>query len=71
MNMTEERSTPALERVAQAAVQSLAARSEFEQAIKDAIAAGETYREIAKAAGLSLGRISQIAAKHWREQERA
>lgn len=35
-------------------------RSDLHRAIKEAVASGETYRDVAKAAGLSHQRVAQI-----------
>lgn len=49
-----------LRRVAKAQQQLEAARSELHAAIRAAVASGETYRDVARMAGLSHQRIYQI-----------
>lgn len=49
-----------LRRVERCRHQLNAARESLHRAIKDAVASGETYRDVAKVAGLSHQRIAQI-----------
>jgi len=58
--MTQHVAKQDLERVGRAARKSVSAREELRQAILLARASGETFEDIAAAAGLSRQRIQQI-----------
>lgn len=49
-----------MRRVAQARRNRETAQAEFEASIKAAVASGETYRDVARMAGLSHQRVAQI-----------
>lgn len=51
-----------LRRVERARKHVLEAREELENAIRDAVASGETYRDVAARAGMSHQRVAQIVA---------
>ena len=52
-----------LRRVERACEKLLEARRELEASIRDAVASGETYRDVAKRAGMSYQRVAQIVKK--------
>lgn len=57
-----------LRRVSRAAQRVQSSRAELEEAIVAAASSGETYRDIAQAAGVSYQRVGQIVKEKRREE---